>query len=142
MGTEISTDTRYIHTDHNDSWCVVSLSLSPAVILVYGSSLEAHTAVQDLLTGGVAPGLITFIRPHPPTCFNNQIVEQRVQRSLEETGVVLLTDHTLSGVKEGGACLVTEEGEEEAVFVTCQVSIYLSLCTCIQCVFTGSDMYG
>ena len=72
----------------------------------------------------MAPALITFARPHSSTsCFNNPTVEQRVQRSLEESGVVLLTDHTLSGVQEGGVCLVREEeGEGDTVFIECQVS--------------------
>jgi hypothetical protein len=87
-------------------------------VLVYGSSLEAHTALQCLLAGGVAPGLITLVRPRPPTCFNNPTVEERVQRSLEESGVELVPGHALSGVGDGGVWLVA--GEAEPVFRECQ----------------------
>lgn len=90
----------------------------PDLILLYGCSLEAYTALHSLLVNGVAPELIIFAQPHPPTCFNNPTVEQRVQRSLEETGIVLLLGHTLSSVQEGGASLLKGE---ESVFIECQV---------------------
>ena len=95
----------------------LSLSLSE-LILICGSGLEAYSALQSLLTGGVDPALITFVRPHLPTCFTNEAVEERVQRSLEESGVRLFSGHTLSEVGEGGVCLA-EEGD--AIFIECQV---------------------
>ena len=87
-------------------------------LLVCGSGLEVYTALQSLLAGGVDPSLITFVRPHPPSCFASRTVEEKVQRSLEESGVVLLTGHALSGVEEGGVCLT--DGEN-TLFCSCKV---------------------
>ncbi|CAI8039464.1 Cilia- and flagella-associated protein 61 [Geodia barretti] len=86
-------------------------------VLIYGSGLEALTTLQSLLTGGVDPSLITFVRPRPHSCFNSRTVEERVQRSLEESGVQLLTGHTLSSVEEGGVSLL--DGDH-TLFAHCQ----------------------
>ena len=102
---------------------------TPDPILLYGSSLEAYAALWALLDSGVAPELISFVQPRPPSCFNNPTVEQRVQRSLEEVGVAVFASHTLHSVQEGRVYLVRggdeEEGKElnEDIFVDCQVSI-------------------
>ena len=92
--------------------------LSFPEVLIYGSGLEALTTLQSLLTGGVDPSLITFVRPRPHSCFNSRTVEERVQRSLEESGVQLLTGHTLSSVEEGGVSLL--DGDH-TLFAHCQV---------------------
>ena len=96
--------------------------LSFPEVLIYGSELEALTTLQSLLTGGVDPSLITFVRPCPHSCFSNRTVEERVQRSLEESGVQLLTGHTLSRVEEGGVSLL--DGDH-TLFAHCQVKLEL-----------------
>jgi hypothetical protein len=107
------------------------------LVLVYGCSLEAYTALHSLLDGGVAPELITFVQPHPPTCFNNATVEQRVQRSLEGVGIVLLPGHTFSSVQEGGVVLVREE-DKETLFIECQAIIYMDDKQVSSQVFSGT----
>ena len=86
--------------------------------MVYGGGLEVYTALQSLLAGGVDPSLITFVRPHPTSCFNNRTVEEKVQRSMEESGVQLISDHTLSTVEVGGVGLL--DGDH-TLFIECQV---------------------
>ena len=75
--------------------------------------------MQSLLSGGAESRFITLIRPHPPEWFGNETVGERVQRSLEGSGVRLVSGLTLSGVVEGGVSLV--EGDRETVFRECQV---------------------
>ena len=82
--------------------------------------------MQSLLSGGAESRFITLIRPHPPEWFGNETVGERVQRSLEGSGVRLVSGLTLSGVVEGGVSLVEGgvslvEGDRETVFRECQV---------------------
>ena len=55
-------------------------------MLVYGSSLAAYTAVEGLLNESVSADRIVMVQPHPPTCFNNSIVEDHVSKSLRNIG--------------------------------------------------------
>ena len=97
---------------------------------MYGTSIEAYTAVQSLIDGGVAPALITFVKPHPPTFFKNPAIEDKFQRSLEASGVVLMSGYTLCEVQERGVSL--EEREGENIFIKCQVHTHTH--TCIQAI--------
>lgn len=55
-------------------------------VLVYGSSLAAYTAVEGLLNESVSGDRIVMVQPHPPTCFNNSIVEDHVSKALSNIG--------------------------------------------------------
>jgi len=51
---------------------------------VYGSNLEAFTAVEGLLKVGVAAERIAMVQPHPPVHFCNPLVEDRITKSLSK----------------------------------------------------------
>ena len=53
---------------------------------MYGSSLAAYTAVEGLLNESVAADRIVMVQPHPPTCFNNSVVEDYVSKGLDTIG--------------------------------------------------------
>ena len=55
---------------------------------MYGSSLAAYTAVEGLLKESVAADRIVMVQPHPPTCFNDSIVEDHVSKTLDDIGEV------------------------------------------------------
>jgi len=59
-------------------------------IVVYGSNLEAFTAIEGLLKVGVAAERIVMIQPHPPMHFCNPLVEDRITKSLSNLGEVWL----------------------------------------------------
>lgn len=54
--------------------------------MVYGSSLEAFTAVEGLLKVGVAAERIVMVQPHPPVHFCNPVVKDRITKSLSTIG--------------------------------------------------------
>ena len=90
--------------------------------------MEAYTTLQALLSNRIAPDLISFVQPHPPTCFHSSAIEQWVQKSLEKLGVATYTGCSLDQVQSGGVCFVKEEGEEgeegqrkESLFIQCKV---------------------
>ena len=73
-------------------------------MVVYGSSLSAYSTANSLLLAGLPPDRLTLALPHPPHCFNNPAVEEKVGVALQELGVT-----TLVGVQvEGWRC---EDGE-------------------------------
>ena len=55
-------------------------------MVVYGSSLEAFTAVEGLLKVGVAAERIVMVQPHPPVHFCNPVVKDRITKSLSTIG--------------------------------------------------------
>lgn len=57
-------------------------------MLVYGSSLAVYTAVEGLLNESVAADRIVMVQPHPPTCFNDTVVEDHVSKTLSNIGEV------------------------------------------------------
>jgi len=59
-------------------------------IVVYGSNLEAFTAIEGLLKVAVAAERIIMIQPHPPFHFCNSLVEDRITKSLNNLGEVWL----------------------------------------------------
>ena len=65
-------------------------------MIVYGSSLAAYTVVEGLLNESVAPDMIIMVQPHPPTCFNNSVVEDHVSKGLDSIGKVDIGKNTVN----------------------------------------------
>lgn len=57
-------------------------------VIVYGSGLAVYTAVEGLLKESVAADRIVMVQPHPPTCFNNSVVEDHVSKTLNNIGMI------------------------------------------------------
>ena len=58
--------------------------------IIYGSSLDAYSAVQSLLDIGLPGSRICFIKPplkYSVTCFNNAKVEEMVHEAIAAEGV-------------------------------------------------------
>ncbi|XP_065899995.1 cilia- and flagella-associated protein 61-like isoform X2 [Dysidea avara] len=96
-------------------------------IVVYGSSLEAFTAIEGLLRVGVATERIAMVQPHPPVHFCNFLVEDRVTKSLSNLGVRILvgydiTDYVLEGKTLKGVKL---SSKEETLQISCSLVVCL-----------------
>lgn len=75
----------------------MSLCSSPGDVVVYGSSLAAYSTTASLLSAGLPPNRLTLALPHPPRCFNNTVVEEKVGGALQEFGVTVLTGVQVEG---------------------------------------------
>ncbi|CAG4996816.1 unnamed protein product [Parnassius apollo] len=86
-----------------------SLSVSRKII-VYGDCIDAYSCIAALLELGIAANMIVFVEPFPPedtaalrvNCFNNELVDERVQLSLDKRGIQVyrqcyFTEWVLSG---------------------------------------------
>ncbi|XP_072167121.1 cilia- and flagella-associated protein 61-like [Diadema setosum] len=83
--------------------------------IVYGSSLDAYTAVQTLLKLGVPGHRIAMVQPpqrFAVTCFNNPAVQEAVHSSMGEAGVELHQGYLLAQWNDGKG-LNDREGEGE-----------------------------
>ena len=109
---------------------------------MYGSSLEAFTAIEGLLRVGVATERIAMVQPHPPVHFCNFLVEDRVTKSLSNLGEVLIvtlaitynivgvrilvgydiTDYVLEGKTLKGVKL---SSKEETLQISCSLVVCL-----------------
>ena len=96
-------------------------------MVVYGSSLSAYSTVNSLLLAGLPPDRLTLTLPHPPPCFNNPAVEEKVGVALQELGVTTLVGVQVEGwryedVRGEGVKEVELKGEGEETFtLECKV---------------------
>ncbi|KAL4238233.1 Cilia and flagella associated protein 61 [Mactra antiquata] len=73
-------------------------------IIVYGSTLDAYTCVQTLLSMGVSGDKIFMVQPpqqYETTCFNNDVVEEAMMKAMQENGVTLYLGYYLAQWNEG-----------------------------------------
>ncbi|CAK1582898.1 unnamed protein product [Parnassius mnemosyne] len=79
-------------------------------IVVYGDCIDAYACIAALLELGIAANMIAFVEPFPPedtaalrvNFFNNELVDERIQLSLDKRGVQVyrqcyFTEWVLSG---------------------------------------------
>ncbi|XP_064406630.1 cilia- and flagella-associated protein 61-like isoform X3 [Halichondria panicea] len=94
--------------------------------VVFGSGVDAYTSVQHLLSEGVAPDMITMLRPHTLE-WTEGVIAQRVSESLSLTGIHELSDINLTEwiVGEGGLeAVAIENATGHAQTIPCQTLIY------------------
>ncbi|KAJ8720127.1 hypothetical protein PYW07_012170 [Mythimna separata] len=65
-------------------------------VIVYGDHVEAYTCIAALLELGLTPEMIVFVEPFPSVeepapprinCFNDELIDRRVQDSLKKLGI-------------------------------------------------------
>ncbi|XP_061718263.1 cilia- and flagella-associated protein 61-like [Cydia pomonella] len=64
-------------------------------VIVYGDHLESYSTMAALLELGITPKEIAFVEPFPPVdrnvmrvnCFNDELIDERVQASLDNLGI-------------------------------------------------------
>ncbi|XP_033640473.1 cilia- and flagella-associated protein 61-like [Asterias rubens] len=72
--------------------------------IIYGSSLDAYSAVQSLLDIGLPGSRICFIKPplkYSVTCFNNAKVEEMVHEAIAAEGVQMFEGYYLAQWNDG-----------------------------------------
>lgn len=78
-------------------------------ICIYGSTIDAYTAVQALLDYGIQGSRIILTHPlaaSPTTCFNNSLVEETVAKSLKEAGLSLFIYQILKIADSESICVI------------------------------------
>ncbi|XP_063625211.1 cilia- and flagella-associated protein 61-like [Cydia splendana] len=79
-------------------------------IIVYGDHMESYSTMAALLELGIAPKEIAFVEPFPPldrnvmrvNCFNDEVIDERVQASLDNLGIYVYREcHFVSWQFEG-----------------------------------------
>ncbi|GBP90139.1 Cilia- and flagella-associated protein 61 [Eumeta japonica] len=81
--------------------------------MVYGDCIEAYSCLAALLQSGLPPRLLAFIEPFPSrdplamrvNCFNNETVDKRVQKSIEDLGITAYRRCTLVGWTISGSLI-------------------------------------
>lgn len=85
-----------------NEWMVGSEFIgSGATVVVYGSTIDAHTAVQGLLNMDIPGEQIVFVQPvwkKGSSCFDDLHVERAVTTALSAAGVVVKTGLSLHGM--------------------------------------------
>ncbi|KAK3611320.1 hypothetical protein CHS0354_029969 [Potamilus streckersoni] len=72
--------------------------------IVYGSTLDAYTCVQTLVSMGLAADKISMVQPPPAyevSCFNNPVVEEAMLDALKELGVDIYEGYYLAQWNDG-----------------------------------------
>lgn len=67
--------------------------------IVYGSTLDAYTCVQTLLSMGLAGDKVIMVQPPPNdkvSCFNDPVVEETMLKTLQECGVQMHVGYILA----------------------------------------------
>lgn len=65
-------------------------------VLLYGSELATYRCLQYLLEEWGLPGSrITWVQPHPPVCFGNSVVQDKIDESVALSGVAVIQDYII-----------------------------------------------
>ncbi|KAM4694219.1 cilia- and flagella-associated protein 61 [Discoglossus pictus] len=73
-------------------------------VIVYGNTLDSHTAISTLLSLGISGPRIHLVQPPLTsniTCFNNYAIEEAVQRALSAAGVTCYYNCKLAQWNDG-----------------------------------------
>ncbi len=96
--------------------------------VVYGSGIDAFSAVNQLLVNQVSPDSITMLQPIAPSHWATELVRDRVYAAAATTGVHTITGLTLTEWlvgEEGLHAVVIETATGHAQTVPCKTMIYL-----------------
>ncbi|XP_060804314.1 cilia- and flagella-associated protein 61-like [Amyelois transitella] len=106
-------------------------------VIVYGDCIEVYSCMAALLELGIQASMITFVEPFPPedsnamrvNCFNDEIVDGRVQASIKKLGIRELRRCTLHGwnVHHNNIISVDLMAPLHAIFLPCFALFYYGL---------------
>ena len=91
--------------------CLDTSCVTPGPCAVYGSGVDAYASLNHLLTSGVAPDMITMLRPHTLQ-WTDGVIATRVSEALSLTPINELSEISLS------EWIVGEDGLEAVAIVT------------------------
>ncbi|XP_063365164.1 cilia- and flagella-associated protein 61-like [Cydia amplana] len=84
-------------------------------VIVYGDHLESYSTMAALLELGITPEDIAFVEPFPPVdrnvmrvnCFNDEVIDERVQASLDNLGIYVYRDCHFVSWQTQGSCITS-----------------------------------
>lgn len=104
----------------------VQNSMDTDLVIVYGSTLEAYTCINGLLSSGVPGTCIHHVHPPftAPSCFNDPYIEQTIEEVLEREGVHTYHGYTLaqwnSGEKDLELKVATFTSDNKPLTLECE----------------------
>ncbi|XP_053608983.1 cilia- and flagella-associated protein 61-like [Plodia interpunctella] len=106
-------------------------------VIVYGDCVEAYSCLAALLELGISASMITFVEPFPPedstlmrvNCFNDEMVDSRVQASIKRLGITEFRRCSLVGwcLRNNHVVSIDLMAPLHAIFLPCFALFYYGL---------------
>lgn len=100
-------------------------------ILLYGSELATYRCLQYLLEEWGLPGSrITWVQPHPPVCFGNSVVQDKIDESVALSGITLIQDYIIHQYyTDDSTALTAVELTKDGYYITVECKVMFNITT-------------